>query len=508
MKLTGRADKARGLLRTHLWLVVLATCVAVGAAYATASAKPVTYTATAEVVVSPAETHGGGTPLAPDMGTERAIAESGVVVQRGAAAMQLDEATVRKSLSVSIVLETRVLHISYASSTPEAAFRGASVLATSYVDYRNRRGTDGAATLVTPPSVPTSGSRGSLPLFLVLGLVAGLTVGVAAAWLWDRVSDRVRSAAELTQLTGLPILTRMRRWESRHSPLPPGGAARESFAFVAARLTSMSGRGGTTIVVTSPRTGAGATSVACGTAAALAAQGKKVVLIAASHAGLRPERLLGVATSPTLIKLLSRGCSPELALHPTAVRNLRMVPTRSAPGMSLELEDVHLVLQRMDRRAFVVIDAPPVLTSADALLLADAADHVILVGDLRSGTRTDVREALALLDDVRPKLAGWVANRPPRRRRRASPPQQVRVARPRATSDSTAGGLGEAARPVTPPAGPVPDRNGHERDRSATAAMKARPRPDMRLPDAPRTMSPARDRVPPVRAPHAAARRR
>ena len=31
----------------------------------------------------------------------------------------------------------------------------------------------------------------------MLGLVGGLTVGVAAAWLWDRFSDRLRSASEL-----------------------------------------------------------------------------------------------------------------------------------------------------------------------------------------------------------------------------------------------------------------------------------------------------------------------
>ena len=42
MKLTGPTDKARGLLRTYLWLVVLATCVAIGAAFAAAAAAPLT----------------------------------------------------------------------------------------------------------------------------------------------------------------------------------------------------------------------------------------------------------------------------------------------------------------------------------------------------------------------------------------------------------------------------------------------------------------------------------
>ena len=61
---------------TFSQLVVLATLVAVGAAFLAVQAKPVTYTATAEVVVSPTQTDTN--PIQPDMGTERAIARSPV----------------------------------------------------------------------------------------------------------------------------------------------------------------------------------------------------------------------------------------------------------------------------------------------------------------------------------------------------------------------------------------------------------------------------------------------
>ena len=131
MKLTGPTDKARGLLRTYLWLVVLATCAAVGAAFAAAAAAPLTYTATAEVVVSPTQTDSN--PLAPDMGTERAIAQSGVVVRDAASILGIDPATVREGLSVTLVPQSWVLHISYQADTAETAYQGASALATSYV---------------------------------------------------------------------------------------------------------------------------------------------------------------------------------------------------------------------------------------------------------------------------------------------------------------------------------------------------------------------------------------
>lgn len=541
MKNTGSTEKGRSLLRTHLWLVLLATFVAVGAALAAAAAKPVTYTATALVLVSSPRT--ASTPLLPDMGTEAAIAQSGVVVDRGAAELGIDGTTVRQSLSVTPVINTRVLKISYSASTAVAAYRGASVLATSYVDYRNRRGSSHSATLVTDPVVPSTGSRGSLLIYLMLGLVGGLTVGIAAAWLWDRFSDRLRSAAELRRLTGLPILAMLRPWDSSRHRLPPAGPAREAFAFVAARLAPVIGHdAGTTIVVTSPRTGAGTTSVACGTAVALATQGKRVVLVAASSAGLRAEEVLGVPTSPGLGQLLTGPYPLELARHPTDVRNLSVIPTGDRPEAGLALEDLRRVLEQLETAAYVVIDAPPLLSSADSLLLADVADHVVLVGDLRTGTRADVAEAQTLLGEAGPTTAGWVVNLPPRQRRRslrsrlsrasapedpAPEPPDPEFSAPKSTAPESSAPEPAApepsppepvtpevlspvdeVRPVTPPAAPEPEPISPAAARPAPPAMKAPPRPDTPLPVAPTTGTPARDVVRLLRAPYAAARRR
>ena len=508
MKLSDRTDQARGLVRTHLWLVALATCMSVVAVAAAVAAKPVTYTATAEVVVSPVKTENSNT-LEPDMGTEKAIAESGVVVNRGAIALGTDPVRVRRNLSVSVVLDSWVLHVSYTASTPETAFNGAGVLASAYVDYRNEKGGIYTATLVTAPSVPATGSRGSLPIYLLLGLVAGLTVGVTAAWLWDRVADRFRSAGELRQLTGRPILARMRRWQTSRGLLPPEGPARECFAFVAARLASMIGQGrGKIVVVASPRAGAGTTTVACGTAVALAEQGKSVVLIGASPEGLRPEQVLGVPASPGLSQLLSGDCHQEMALHPTGVRHLSVIPTGGERGVGLELEGLHLVLRRLEKRAFVVIDAPPMLTSADYLLLADVADFVILVGDLRSGTRTDIREAMALFDDVEPTPAAWVANPPAGRRERARVLKRLLVPETTEHADPTLEVVADEDPPVRLVAPRGPARNGHRVDDRVKQAVDVRRRPGTQPPDVPRKGTPPRDGVRPARESGAAARRR
>jgi Mrp family chromosome partitioning ATPase/capsular polysaccharide biosynthesis protein len=424
---TPRGTAVPGLLRTYAWLVVLTTLVAVGAAVVAAAARPISYTSTAEIVVTAEETE--GTPLRPDMGTERTIARSGVVAGRAAAVLGSDPATAAEGLDVTVVLESSVLRISYSAATAEAALAGAKAFAYGYVSYRNGRAKAPVATLVTPAALPHMGTRGPLPVLLLLGLLAGLAVGVSASWVWDRLADRVRHPGELTRLTGLPVLTSLPKWAGTDGAIAPGGLAREPFAYLAARLGSLLHRpGDRTVVVTAPRARAGTTSVACGAAVALARQGKEVVLVAAHLEGLLPEEVLSTKAASGLRQLLRGECSLDQALHATHVPHLRVLPSGGEGPGRLELGALATSLRRLSPQSYVVIDAPPLLASADSLLLADLADAVVLVADLRTGTRADVREAWELLQGVEPgTVLGWIANRRPRERRRAANVEAVEL---------------------------------------------------------------------------------
>jgi succinoglycan biosynthesis transport protein ExoP len=55
----------------------------------------------------------------------------------------------------------------------------------------------------TPPTVPSSPS---LPLYLGTGLMIGLLLGTATAYVRDRLDTRLRIAADVERLTGLPVL--------------------------------------------------------------------------------------------------------------------------------------------------------------------------------------------------------------------------------------------------------------------------------------------------------------
>jgi succinoglycan biosynthesis transport protein ExoP len=55
----------------------------------------------------------------------------------------------------------------------------------------------------TPPTVPSSPS---LPLYLGTGLMIGLLLGTATAYARDQLDTRLRTAADVERLTGLPVL--------------------------------------------------------------------------------------------------------------------------------------------------------------------------------------------------------------------------------------------------------------------------------------------------------------
>jgi len=387
-----------------------------------AAATPVTYTSSAQVVVSPKPT--SGAPLQPQMGTEQAIAKSGAVAERAAERLGTSTRAAQTGLSVSVHPETTVVEIDYTADTAEEAVDGARAFTYAYVDYRNSDSAARVAEVVTIPGLPTQGSGANLILVLGLGAIAGIVLGIGAAFALDRATDRLREAEQLEELTGVPVLGSLPTWDRRAGWLAPPGSARDAVSFLASRLVILTGnrRNGVTLVVTSPRSGGGTTTVAVNTALALAAPGRDVVLVGADLHAPRLHECLGLAPSPGLLDIVDGDCSAEMALQRTTWPNLRVLAAGVRPGSEphLNVNQVRLVLGQLAAHAVVVVDAPPLLTWAESLLLADRADAVLLVADLRSGTRADAADVVALGQGFQTQLAGWVVNRQHRRSRSTS----------------------------------------------------------------------------------------
>jgi Mrp family chromosome partitioning ATPase len=156
------------------------------------------------------------------------------------------------------------------------------------------------------------------------------------------------------------------------------------------------------VIVSSPRPGEGKTQTAVNLALALAECGRAKVLLIETH--LRRPQLAGI------FKFVPPWCFaeqlaahrhqpmmpwslieiPQLWLHVGAV-NPRIEKTQLLDGPAFAIAVERLKLGGYDH---IVVDAPPVLGSADVNLMADAADAVVLALRARVSTTRDLRRAI------------------------------------------------------------------------------------------------------------------
>jgi Mrp family chromosome partitioning ATPase len=416
-------SRPAGLLRTHVLLIVAITLLTINGALAVALLQPAQYVSESRVVMQPERVRGGGTPLAPDMGTEREIAVSGTVAREASDELDLSAETASANLQVEVPVDTNVLEFSYSASTGERAFLGAQVFTQAYVDYRN--GLDSSvAQIITPPSVPSEPTRPNLYLVLAVSLLAGLGLGIAIAYVWDRLSPRLRDLADVESHTGLAVLAsiptlRVRRGERMVVGSQQALKGTEAYGHLAVKLLSLLQQNEAhSVLITSPAAGAGKTTVTLNLAASLTAAGQDVVVLSADA---RDELQIwsGVARRPGLHELL-RGKVPLAdALHDTEIDGLRILPpggSMMVPRTALNLRRMSVLLDELREAADVVlVEAPSVLGGAHSALLAEQVDLTVLVVDLRRGRRADAAAAVQALSPVESRLSGCVVNDPGRR---------------------------------------------------------------------------------------------
>jgi Mrp family chromosome partitioning ATPase len=168
------------------------------------------------------------------------------------------------------------------------------------------------------------------------------------------------------------------------------------------------------VIVSSPQSGDGKTTTAVNLALALAECGRAKTLLVETHVR-RPE-------FTNLFKFVPPWCFaeqlaahrhqpgmpwslidiPQLWLHVAAI-NPRIERTQLLDGPAFAI-----AMERLRQAGYdhIVVDAPPVLGSADMNLMADAADSVVFALRARRSTTRDLRQAIEQLGDQ--KIAGTV----------------------------------------------------------------------------------------------------
>lgn len=298
------------------------------------------------------------------------------------------------------------------------ATRGSFASMVYQLQFSSGLANGGGALVMSSPSVPDSPVSPRLEWNLAAGLLFGLFLGVALAFLRDYFDDSIKSKDMVERVTGVPVLGLIPKFDTSESELVTAHAssspAAEAFRSLRTSVKFIAvDRDVRVVQVTSPSPSEGKTVVAANLATVFAQAGDRVVLVGGDLRRPRVEEFLGVPLTPGLTGVLIG----EVAL-PQAIRgveglpNLSVLPAGYPPPNPSELLSGERARRLIDVLAqtydLVVIDSPPVLPVSDALVLARMADTTLLVTAANRTSRRALDRAVEVLHQVSAPLFGAV----------------------------------------------------------------------------------------------------
>ncbi|QWZ08382.1 hypothetical protein KRR39_00395 [Nocardioides panacis] len=384
---------------------------------------------------------------------------------------------------VTSPLDSRVLNVTFSSSTPQGAANGANAFANAYLDYRTTTVQDAVTARVSrlstqiadyeraigalkrPPSgqdasqylaqrasfqrqiqglqaqintyqtsviqpgkvageasVPSSASAPKPSLYIAGGLLLGLVLGLFIALFLDQRDDIVHDAATAEEVLGAPVLAETSTTGSPGTFAPlaaPEGVEADAYRTVATTVAPETTSRQVVLVC-----GAGAATheaAASNLAITFAAQGLRTVLAGTRAAMDSVADVLGVGPAPGGGgSLISRPKAVSAA--PVAHLTLLSLGDEISLGATLRAHGDNLadVLSTAD---VVVLDCVNITFTSALLRLGNIADEAVIIIQRNQTSSTELERVAHHLAQVGTTVLGSILlSSPPRRRGRRSSP--------------------------------------------------------------------------------------
>jgi len=272
--------------------------------------------------------------------------------------------------------------------------------------------------VIDPAEVPAAPYKPNGKNYLLAGLLLGLFGGVGLAFLFEKLDDTVKLPEDLERqrLATLGVIP-LTKQEQDAPPLhlvshydPRSGVA-EAYRSLRTALTFATNAGAPKVLhLTSASVGEGKSTSAVNLAIGFTQLGQTVLLIDADLRRPTLHRMLGLADEKGLSHYLSGEARPSEISHAVGLPNLFVIPAGPLPPNPGELlasarmiELVTLAAEKFDR---VIIDSPPVLGLADAMILSSIARHTIMVVAAGKTNRAHLGASLKRLHGARANLLG------------------------------------------------------------------------------------------------------
>lgn len=322
-----------------------------------------------------------------------------------------------------------ILRINTRSTSPVAAQRSAQAFVTA-LQKRANAGDIGVNGLISlqelgSPVLPTTPVSPHKKLTLGIGLMLGLVLAVAAAWLRENVGGKIESSDALAQASGLPVfgevpdarrvgaITSVPMWLNDDRLRFVNEAMRD--LGLTLQLTQFESD---SVLVTSPEGQHGKTTVSFGIAVALARSGVATLLVDGDLRRGRIEEFFvdepnrRIRKRPGLVDVL-RGMPLESAIQATSLPNLSVLTSGELQDDPNELLDIAFpaALREMERRSAVVIDGTPLVPINDARVIARFVGSTVVVAAAGQVSRGQVKRALDRMSIIGVKPTAVILNR-------------------------------------------------------------------------------------------------
>ncbi len=296
--------------------------------------------------------------------------------------------------------------------------------------FKETQGQEGIQTpdarIISKAVIPTWPAAPDKIRSIELALVGGLLLGLALAYIAERLDAGFRTVANVEGLLGVPVLSTLPELQG---VMKEGGQAADRIIDKPISSYSEAVRGmlmglmlsnvdqkPKVILVTSSVPDEGKTTVALSLARIIAQSQKRVVLIDGDMR--RPSILKSVQLPKAgagLVELLSGEATLEQCLVKDPRSNVLLLPSAKVAGNPPDLMASRAMENLIAglRTSFdaVIIDSAPLLPVNDTRILAQLVDAVVFVIRWERTPRNAVANAARALADVKAKVAGAVITR-------------------------------------------------------------------------------------------------
>jgi len=276
----------------------------------------------------------------------------------------------------------------------------------------------GNASVVDLAKAPLPATRKSTSI--TMALIVSLMLALGFGFIAEFADSTLRNAEEVNRVLGLSFLgSIIKLREPRQLVFGEGKAIHqiaESYTKIYSNIKFAAVEGPLrSILVTSARKGEGKSTTLVNLACAIAASGKRVLVVDTDLRNPTLQRILGTRHKLGLTSVLAGECTPDEAIQATTHPGLSILPSGPIPPNPAELVQsaaMKEIIADLETRADIVIfDSPPTLLVADAMLISGELNAAIIVTQAGGVTTKEVRQVRDTLQLAKARILGVILNK-------------------------------------------------------------------------------------------------